>query len=100
MTEKCQIDNKTHFEEKIDYTVFCATCSCHVKIYKYRSCEARLNALEAEGEDVYREIREAEKMAAAQTGKVNTSLLVPSPASKKATATATKDSKKFSRRGR
>lgn len=100
MIEKkiCTPDNKTAFEEQVEYTAYCQLCNCHVKIFKYRSCEARLNALEAEGEDVYKEIREAEKFAAAQTGKVNTSLLVPSPASKK--PTTTKDPKKFSRRGR
>jgi hypothetical protein len=93
----CQVNNTTHFENKEEYSTHCSVCQLFVKIYKYRSCEDRLKALEAAGEDVFKSIREAEQLAAAQTGRVNTSTLASSSVKKD---TNPKDPKKASRRGR
>jgi hypothetical protein len=90
----CTPDNQTKFETEQVNTKKCEACGLFVKIFKYRSCEERFKWNENQGVDVLKPIREAERAAAFQTGKVNTANLV-GPDSKD-----TKSPKKPTRRGR
>lgn len=64
----CKPDNNLVFEEEEFYTAFCDVCSCWVKIYKFRSCETRHQKLIENGVDVFKDLRELEKLASYQTG--------------------------------
>lgn len=64
----CKPDNNLVFEEEEFYTAFCDVCNCWVKIYKFRGCEERHKALEAKGVDIFKELREIEKIASFQMG--------------------------------
>jgi len=90
----CKPDDKLVFQEEEFYTAFCEICGCWTKIYKFRSCEARLKGLEEKGIDPFKELRELEKLASYQTGE--RSLLPTSNSEKEKSA----PSKKPSRRGR
>lgn len=64
----CEKDNKTVFSEQTDYAVYCEFCKMHVKVYRFRSCEFRIESELARGNDILRPVIEANKIAQVQTG--------------------------------
>jgi hypothetical protein len=64
----CEKDNKTVFDKTTDYSIYCEFCKMHVKVYRFRSCEFRIQSELARGNDILRPIIESNKIAQVQTG--------------------------------
>lgn len=64
----CTSNNQTHFNNEQDYTAFCEVCKLHVKVFKFRSCEIRHEALQKQGIDVFKEAKELDKVIGYQMG--------------------------------
>ncbi len=68
MSKPCEIDNKTVFERKEEYTTFCSICQNYTKIYKFRSCQYRHQKEKENGNDILSAIEQSNRIAQAQTG--------------------------------
>ena len=91
MSDKvCIVDNKTCFEAEQPYTVKCEACNLWCKIFKYRSCEDRFEWNAQQGIDVFKDVKEIERLSNSQQGIGGKSIQKPGE----------KSTKKPTRRGR
>ena len=64
----CKPDNKRIFEKEVVYSTKCEICKLFVKYQHYRSCEDRFKAHQEQGNDILAPVKEANRIAQAQTG--------------------------------
>mgnify|MGYP001603901158 CR=1 FL=1 len=105
----CKLDNEKTFDKEVFYSHKCEVCGLYAKIWHYRQCQDRLHALEQQGQDPLKQIKEAAKISATQTGSIvdineiptfEDETSDPKPQSPKKTKPKKKSNKKQSRRGR